>query len=336
MSFSSMAKSLAGGEIPGVSETLAKNKLNEALGRIYDERDWSFQTQESGWNNPGLVASGGTVTVAPYSAQIIGDATATANWATVQAGPRPKLTELQFRDPSYALYDIVAYDTTSNPPFATLSLDRAWLEPTTGAGRPYQIYQAYFPVPVADFRKFVEIRDTTFSQPVDFWTYSRDDLSFIDPERLMFGPGVPTYAVAHDRDQRAGSATLGYVRYEIWPHNLSHMPYSFGYKRRGALLVNLTDTVPDPLTEELLMWRAKEVLYQYCEAQKGQDVQRGAGANWQFLAESAAKEYKECLKYIKSIDANLHRDFLTRKKRLSQASYEGYSTERLGQLNIGR
>jgi len=336
MSFQSMAKSLAGGEIPGVSEQLAKNKLNEALGRILDERDWSFQTQEGGWNCAGLVASGGAVTVTPYSNQVIGNAAATTAWAAIQAGARPLLTELQFRDPSYALYDIVAYDTTSNPPFATLTLDRVWMEPTSGAGRPYQIYQAYFPVPVSDFRKFVEIRDTTYDQPVDFWTYSRDDLSFIDPQRLQFGPGVPTYAVPHDMDQRTGSATLGYMRWEIWPHNLSHMPYSFGYKRRGALLVNPTDTLQYPLTEELVMWRTKQVLYQFKEANKGEDVQRGSGANWQFLAEAAADEYKECLKYIKAIDANLHRDFVIRKKRLSQASYEGYSTQRLGQLNVGR
>ena len=84
------------------------------------------------------------------------------------------------------------------------------------------------------------------------------------------------------------------------------------------------------------MWRTKEVLYQFKEANKGEDVQRGSGANWQFLAEAAADEYKECLKYIKAIDANLHRDFVTRKKRLSPASYEGYSTQRLGQLNVGR
>jgi len=336
MSFLSMAKSLAGGEIPGVSETLAKNKINEALGRIYDETDWSFQVQEGGWNNPGLLASGGTVTVTPYSNQVIGDANATTIWAGIQTGPRPVLTELQFRDPSYALYDIVAYDTTSHPPFATLTLDRQWLEPTTGAGRPYQIYQCYFPVPVQDFRKFIEIRDTTYDQPVDFWTYSRDDLAYVDPQRLQFGPGVPTYAVPHDVDQRPGSTTLGFVRYEIWPHNLSHMPYSFGYERRGALLVNPTDTLQYPIDEELLMWRVREVLYQFCEAQKGIDVQRGAGANWQFLAEKAEKEYNRKLQLIKSVDRNLNRNLVIRKKRFSDASYDGYSTQRLGKLNIGR
>jgi len=189
---------------------------------------------------------------------------------------------------------------------------------------------------VADFRKFVEVRDTTFDEPVDFWSYSRDDLAQIDPQRLVFGPSVPTYLVPHDQDQRAGSATLGFIRYEVWPHNLSHMPYSFGYDRRGALLVNLADTTPYPITEEALMWRAKEVLYQFKEAQKGEDVQRGAGANWLLLAELASAEYKEALKYVRAIDANLHKKFFTRKRQITERRMDGYSTPRLGQLNVGR
>ena len=37
MSYITMAKSLAQGEIPGVSLELVKSKINDALGRVYDE-----------------------------------------------------------------------------------------------------------------------------------------------------------------------------------------------------------------------------------------------------------------------------------------------------------
>src|ERR1035438_1849405 len=87
MSLATMAKSLAGGEIPGVAETLAKNKINEALGKIYDETDWSFQTQYDGWLASGLMANVGTTTVTPYSNQVIGDATASAIWAGLTGLP---------------------------------------------------------------------------------------------------------------------------------------------------------------------------------------------------------------------------------------------------------
>lgn len=336
MSYLSMARSLAGGEIPGVAESLAKTKLNEALQQIYDETDWSFQTNQGGWNCPGMVASTGTVTATPYSATIVGDAAATAAWAAVV--PRPFLTELQFRNPSYALYNIIAYNPTGASPFATLTLDRPWLEPITGAGQPYWIYQAYFPVPVADFTKFIEIRDTTNNAPVSFTELSQDDLSILDAQRLIFGPAVPSFAVPWGVDQRPGSSTLGNIMYEIWPHNLTHMPYSFSYKRSGPLLSKPGDTLLAPLSEDLVMWRAKEILYQFKEAQKGEQAKRGSGADWRFLSQSAHAEYELRLKRVRSKDANLHRDFVTRTRSGLgvQPDNDGYSTERLGLLNLGR
>jgi hypothetical protein len=317
-----------------VSLELVKSKINDALGRVYDETVWSFQLGNSGgWLIPGLVASKGTVTTTPGSATVIGDATATTVWALANAST--PLTNLQFRNPSYALYDIIGYNAVGSPPFATLTLDRVWAEPASGAGNNYYIYQAYFPVPVSDFRSFVEIRDTTDGDYVSFTDLSQDDLSVEDPERVIFGPALPTYAVPFDVDRRTGSATLGYLRYEVWPHILSIWPLSFTFKRRGTLLTNPTDTVPYPLTEELVTWRAKEVLYQYKEAQKGENQQRGSGADWRFLAEMSRKEYVECLKKIRAIDANLHRDFLTRPKRRPSWTQDGFSTNRLGQLNVG-
>ena len=328
-----MAKSLATGEIPGVAESLARNKLNEALGYVYDETDWSFQTGYGQWLAPGWLLSSGSVTVYPYSPTVIGDMAATQQWLGLMG--RPLITELQFRDPSYSLYNIVGFDPNVNWPNATLTLDRPWMEPTTGAGRPYMIYQAYFPAPVQDFRKFMWIMDTMQAAEVDYWTFSQDDLSIRDPQRLRFGPNVPTFAVPAGVDQRPNSSTLGYVMYELWPHVLSRIPYPFCYKRRGSMLVKPDDTVPYPITEEVVTWRTKEVLYQFKEAQKGENVMRGAGANWQFLSEAANQEYMRVLGRVRAIDANLHRDFLTRPGRLT-LTRDGYSTMRLGLLNIGR
>lgn len=333
MSWISMAKTICL-EVPGVPQSLAKTKLNEALQKIYNETDWSFQTQYDGWNCPGLVASVGTTTVSPYSDQVIGDAVASAIWASMSG--RPFLTELQYRNPAYSLYNIIAYDPNVNAPFGTLTLDRPWMEPISGPGQPYYIYQAYFPVPVSDFTKFVEIRDTTNNAPVSFTDLSQSDLAAMDAQRLIFGPAVPTYAVPAGTDMRTGSPTVGNVMYEIWPHNLSHTPYSFSYKRSGPLLVNLSDTVPSPLTEYLLTGRTKEILYLYKEAQKGEDMQRGSGADWKFLAQATRAEYNEELKKVRARDANLHRDFVTRHYRVGELSTDGYSTNVLGELNVGR
>lgn len=273
-----------------------------------------------------MVASVGTVTTTLGDPTVVGDATAAAAWQS-KIG---LITLCQFRNPNYSLYNIVAYDGN-----ATLTLDRPWMEPVSGAGLTYWMYQTYFPVPVADFNKFIEIRDTTFNAQVSFTEKSQSELAWEDPKRLIFGPRVPTYAVPYGVDKRAGSATLGYVMYEIWPHNLSTMPYSFSYKRRGPMLVNPADVVPYPLDDELVTHRVKELLYLHKEAQKGENIQRGSGADWRFLAQAAGALFKEKLKTIRAKDANLHRDFVTKRKDRS-VSGEPYSTPRLGQLNIGR
>lgn len=320
------------GEVPGLPFPLAKSKLNEALGAVYDESYWSFQIKTSGWLTPGLLfASGtqssGTITATAYSNQIIGNATAAALWAAYSS--MPLLTQCQIRSPFYALYDIVAFDGVN-----TFTLDRPWMEPS-GTGLTYMIYQAYFPVPVADFKRFFAVRDTTMNAPIDYWSQSQQDLSLKDPQRTIFN--LPACAVPFDTDSRTGSATPGYMRYELWPHPLSVLPYAIAYMRRGPLLTLPADTVPSPLTEELIMWRAKEVAYQWAEAQKGTDIKRGSGADYRFLAEAARAEYDKRLKTARDRDRDLYELYFTRFVRGAGAWWntDGFYSMN-GQLNVGR
>src|SRR6185437_9054738 len=261
MSLNSMARRLSL-EVPGLADSYAVTLLNEALGHIEDEQMWSFQLKESGWLTPGLLfnsgpgagpgKSSGTVTFTPYSDQVIGDATASAAWAAYVAPPF--LTQCQIRSPYYSLYNIIAYDTSSNPPFGTFTLDRPWMEPG-GAGMSYMIYQAYFAVPVADFRRFLAARDTTNNAPMDYWSKSQKQLALEDPERVVFDD--PAYFVPYEIDARPNSSTLGYMLYELWPHPLSVLPYTFNYLRRGPQLLVPSDTVPYPITEDMVLWQAK-------------------------------------------------------------------------------
>lgn len=328
MSLFTMGKKLTG-EIKKTPLSLVNIKLNDALGKIYDEWDWSFQTQTGGWLVPGIQANSGTFTVTPFQNTVIADATATAALAAISS---VLVTTLAYRDPSYAPYRIIGYDTETNAPYATLTLDRSWMEPTDGAGQPYMIYQAYFPVPVADFRRFIEIRDTTNARTINFWKYSQKDLSERDPQRTDFAD--PRYAVPYQVDQVPGSATYGQMLYELWPHQLSRVPYSFTYNRRGPLLASASDTVPYPITEEAVEWRAKELLYAFKEAQRDEKEARGTGPNWQFLIQLAEAEYKSVIHDLHSIDLNLHNNAITRVQRECESS-EPFAN-RLGQLNIGR
>jgi len=325
-------------EVPGIADAYAKTLLSEALQQIQDSRMWSFGLADGGWLTPGILfssgpgglSSAGSVTFTPYSNQVIGDATASAAWAAYAT--LPPLTQFQIRSPFYSLYSIVGYDTTSHPPFGTFTLDRVWTEPG-GVGQPYMCYQAYFPAPVADFKRFFDILDTTNNSPIDYWSLGQKDLSYEDPQRLIFDE--PSYAVPFGRDQRPNSATPNYFLFELYPHPLSVLPYTLKYLRRGPQLVNPGDLVPEPLTEEVVLWRAKANAYLWKEAQKGEHVERGSGADFKFLAEAAGESYKACLKPAMDRDRDSVMLYFNRFRRDGYSSGEPYSNNS-GNLNIGR
>jgi hypothetical protein len=334
VSLNTMARRLSL-EVPGIADQHAVTLLGEALSFIQDGQLWSFQLKDGGWLTPGLLFPGGlgvsvgTVTFTPYSNQVVGDATASAAWAAY--GGSPPFGALQIRSPFYSIYNIVSY-TVNGSGFGVFTLDRNWMEPG-GALQSYMIYQCYFAVPVADFKKFLSIRDTTSSYRMDYWSKSQADLALEDPQRTVFGD--PTNVVPYQQDQRPGSPTLGYMLYELWPHPSSILPYSFDYMRRGPSLIAPSDTVPSPLTEEVVLWQAKIAAYLWKEAQKGENIERGSGADYKFLSTGAEAKFKLALKPCKDKDRDMVDLYFNRFVRDNNESGEPFSTQ-LGQLNVGR
>ena len=321
-------------EVPGIASSYAVTLLNEALGLIYDMQMWSWQLQVAGWLTPGLLFPGGsgisagTVKVTAFSDQVVGSAAASTAWQAYSG--MPLFTQLQFRSPFYSLYNIISIHTVAG--ISTLTLDRPWMEPSMPAAT-YMIYQAYFAVPVVDFKRFLWARDTTNDAPMDYWSLSQKDLSFKDPERTIFDD--PGYFVPYQPDQRVGSATIGQMLYELWPNPLSVLPYTYGYLRRGPLLQKPGDTVPYPLTEEAVLWRAKQTAFIYKEAQKGEQMERGMGANWQYLAGEAEDQFKIAIKPVKDRDSDLVSLYWSKWRPDYYNQGEPYATVN-AQLNIGR
>jgi len=98
--------------------------------------------------------------------------------------------------------------------------------------------------------------------------------------------------------------------------------------------MNPQNTVPYPLTEEVVKLRAYEMLYLWKESQKGDDMERGAGANWQFLTGAARAEYSDRLKRITNMDRHLVDLYFTKMQRFPSNNGEPYATV-TGQLNVG-
>lgn len=302
--------------------------VNDALRKVYEEHDWNFQKQVSGWLTPGLLGGGssvspGTVNLTIGSPTVVGNAAAAALWVTTTAA---KLIQYQFRLAAYNLYNIIAFDGVN-----TLTLDRPWMEPVSGAGQTYMIYQAYFPAPVIDFKRWWNVRDFTNSRDL-FLNNTQEYLALYDPQRRNFG--LPSDVVPFQIDSRPGSATLGNMLYELWPHQLSILPYALYYSRMGPALSAPTDSIPFPLTEDMILYRARVIAYEWKAAQVGEDTKRGSGANWQFLMEQAEAQYNKRLAEQRKLDRDRGDPFVSKIRR-ELPSENGFVSIG-GYLNVGR
>jgi hypothetical protein len=322
--------------VPNTPLSRSQTGVRRALEAIYNQCDWSFQKGFSGWLAPGMVFNGvGSFTTTPYSNQVIADATATT--ALQAYTGNPLITQLQYRNPAFAIYDIVGYDyNTINPGFVTLTLDRPWMEPGSGTGQPYYIYQHYFVSPVEDFRKWIAIQDFTNDQPLDFWSLTRADLANLDPQRQ--DQSLPTNVVPAGIDQRAGSATYGWQRFELYPWQGNLCPYTLSYRRRGQLPKVLSDWMtmyPEaPITENMVEFKAKEILLQD-KAAEMEEKTPGSGKGMMLLSTMAQKTYYEYFGQVLSIDLNLDGENMTRVNQPGKWNgSQAYATYG-GKLNLG-
>ncbi len=319
--------------VPDTPLARSQTGVYRALEAICNQVDWSWQKGFAGWLAPGMVFNGvGTFTTTPYSNLIVADATASA--ALIAYTGQPLLTQLQYRNPAFAVYDIVAY--ANNAGVVTLTLDRPWMEPGSGSGQPYFIYQHYFVAPVQDFRKWIAIQDFTNNQPLDFWSLSRADLANLDPQRQ--DQSLPTNVVPAGIDQRPGSATFGWQRFELYPWQGNLCPYTLSYRRLGQLPQSQSDwmtvTVEAPITENMVEFKAKEILLLDKAAEMEAKVP-GSGKGMMLLSGLAQKKYQEYFEQVFSVDLNLDGENQTRVNRPGKwQGGDSYATLG-GRINLG-
>jgi hypothetical protein len=287
MAFIDMYSELRGA-LPKLPITFCKTLVNRAWRDIRESNLWSFNLFESNWITPPLI-NAGTVTVTQGSAAITFDTIVAgpALQAAQAAQPYSLITQRQFRIGVGGIYNIIALD----PSFAGVynggaTLDRPFADPG-GAGLTYQVYQLYYAAPFKDHRAWISVRNPQMYIDLDLDT-TRADVDSMDPQRSWYQ--FPTRVVSFGRDTRVGSATLGYPLFELWGQPVAPFTYQCYGVRNGLDLVNNSDTVPQPLDEELVLAKAREFAYEWAEANKD-IVPRSTGPDFKFLMGKAAKEY---------------------------------------------
>lgn len=312
MSLGSMANELQGA-VSNIDGSFAATLIKEAWADVRRLGGWSFQFGETGFTVPGMLNTG-TVTLQFGSPTVTPDAAALAAWSSAsQYGSL--LTQRQFRSGGISgagtIYDIIGFSG------GVITLNRPFSDPMTSLTAPvvkqkYSIYQPYIAAPVSDFDRWLSVLDVANAG----WLFVRGDrrqVSRDDPQRQIFAN--PDRLLALGQDDRSGSATLGWQRYELWPGPQGQYLYQAWFLRSGSDLVNLGDTLPIGIPESMVKAKARARCYEQAEANKDPQNPRGAGADYRFLAGMALSQYETELKQARLRDRDRVDIYVTKLQR---------------------
>ena len=227
----------------------------------------------------------------------------------------------------------------TNPAAVVLTLDRPFVDPLpffTGVG--YQMFQAYIATPPL-FKRWLTIADMFNCWALDYWT-PRRSIDLNDPARLY--TSNPSMALALGQDKRGAgtvnaSATLGQQLYELYPNPQTEISYQTYYVAEAPYLVNNSDTLPHPITEEVVTQKALTWAYRDAEARKDVMAAKGSGANFLALKKEAEQDFLWRLKTLRLIDRDAVDSYMV-DMRVALAGNLGmsYFNPLSGMANMGR
>jgi hypothetical protein len=288
-SFRDYYKSLCG-DVPKLSEPKAKIIINDALQQIFDSYLWHFLIAQDYIIVPNQVILG-TVAVTRGLATVTPNATSKAILDSF--GLLPPLTDCQLRITGRGSlggqpYEIVGYD--SSLPTDNLTLSRSYLGATNPTAS-YSIYRAYFSPPLSSdlagnpFLDFVRFK-VIHNREIGFRPMQLTSQKWInDTDPLRSSPGDPyRYAPFRTRDRIFDTSSGTYLRddtplFEFWPYPVAQRNFFCVWQRRGSQLVADEDTIPSPLTQNLLMTLARYLAYEWADSNKGQHKEL-TNVNW--------------------------------------------------------
>jgi hypothetical protein len=319
MAFADMITEVKG-SVPKLSVLLAKKLVNRARKEVYDKNMWSFLLEEASWLSPAQVNTG-TVSVTRGSNSITFDAAAVTALNTSNAG-WSLLTQRQFRVAQGGIYSIVSLDAN----FAAngiATLDRIYSE-QTNSGAQYLVFQCYFASPVLDLLRFLSVRDLNNVVSLFLDRYNRETLDKIDPQRMSYG--VSYDVVPYLTDKRAGSATLGYKLFELWPLPNILNNWYLAYQRTGVDLILPTDALPREIQEQTVIAKAKYHAYEWAEANKG-NFPEMLKTDWRFLMGAANAEFTSLWREDRRKDREaVDQWFFVRRGRIDAKTWPAYNS----------
>jgi hypothetical protein len=319
--------------VPKMSRVRAKRLINRALRYVEDSCLWSFQLGQGGFSTP-QVTTAGSISCVLGSNQITCDSVASAAMLALPFYWSPTIQ--QIRAQGFSIYSIIALDQT-NPNAVVLTLDRPFIDPLpffTGVG--YQMFQAYIAAPPR-FKRWLTIADMFDCWALDIWT-SKRTIDLDDPARLY--TSNPDTAMGIGQDKRGAgtatpSATLGQQLYELYPNPQTEISYQTYFAQYAGPLVNNSDTLPEPITEEVVTQKALTWAYRDAEARKDVLAARGSGANFLALKKEAETDFVYRLKTLRLLDRDAVNAYMVNMNDAVRGFKMPYFNAPAGRANMG-
>ncbi len=305
MPFANMVAELHGC-IPKIPVDYAGTLINRAWKDIRRKNIWSFLLFDANWISPPIIKAG-TCTTTQGSPLVGLDAMAAA--AVIAGSLQPTiLTQRQFRSAVSTIYNIWAFDGVN-----TLTLDRPYNE-VGGAGKPYLIWQCYYPAPMKDFWGWTSVRDMT--NVIDLFTdrYTRAAIDEMDPQRT-FAATFPTDVAFYTSDLNPASPTFGYPMFELWGSPLYNLVWQLYGFRKGNDLVNPGDSLPNAVGEDCVMSLARKYAYEWAEANKDNTGPRGSSPDYRYLMQEAGADYLRLFREYRKDDRQTVDNFFSIQRR---------------------
>lgn len=321
--------------VPAMSRVRAKRLVNRAWKIVQDSCLWSFQLGQGGFSTPSITTAGSISIPFLGSSQIIGDATATAAWLSLPFYWAPTLQ--QIRAQGYSIYSVIALDLVANAPFATLTLDRPFIDPLpfwNGVG--YQMFQAYIPAPPR-FKRWLSFTDMFNCWTIDYWTGRRTE-DLLDGSRLY--TSNPSQALALGEDRRGQgtpnqSATFGQILYEMYPNPSTEISYQTYYVAEAPYLENNSDTLPHPIDESVVLSKALTWAYRDAEARRDIMAAKGTTGNYLGLKKESEADFLTRLKTLRLLDRDAVDSYMSNMNAANAGFRMPYYNAQVGRANMG-
>lgn len=300
------------GELDVIPATSARERINDALEDIYDEVEWGFMFADSYIRTPAIIE--GQAAVIKFAETLIVSQAVADQLNAIDINDVDLFSrQIRIKNPTEVdrgfTYNITEWDGVNN----TLKINPAYQD-VTRVDAQIQILKIYYtapnyvppfdpatdpvPDPIIDFRRFEYIISPQFNRKL-ILDGTLAEINRFDPYREYTYASEPRYVVPYSVDQ------WGNQLFEFYPAPRFSRVLRVKYLRKGLPLVKDSDQVPDILSRELIIEKAKVKSYEWvaANAEKLGIKSVGRFAN---LIVFASKRYDELLERAKKQDEELY------------------------------